>query len=122
MQVDRASWIRWLVSRIRSYTDKLGGGWERDELQRTAKRHDDDGDDKDVGLRILLLAAVIMAERALPPQNNRLQMTKKRNKYREKNLAALRRVIGPLLSNNFPPPYFPLFSMENRKKYPHFGN
>ena len=54
------SWIRWLVSRNKSCADKLGGGWERDEVQRTAKRYDDDGHGKGVGLRRLLLAAVLM--------------------------------------------------------------
>ena len=28
MQVVCGSWFRWLVSRIRSCADKLGGGWE----------------------------------------------------------------------------------------------
>ena len=91
MQVDRASWIRWLVSRIRSYTDKLGGGWERDELQRTAKRYDD-GHGEDAWLRLLLLAAVIMAERALPPHANRRPMAKKKGTARQ-ILTALRRVM-----------------------------
>ena len=53
------SWIRWLVGRIRCCDDKLGGGWERDVVQRTAKRYDDYGHGKDVGLRLLLLAVVI---------------------------------------------------------------
>ena len=38
------------------------------KVQRTAKRYDDDGRGKDVGLRLLLLAAVIVAARALPPE------------------------------------------------------
>ena len=46
MQVVSGSWIRWLVSRIRSGADKLGDGWERDQVQRTAKRYDDDGHGK----------------------------------------------------------------------------
>ena len=54
---------------------------ERDEVQRTAKRYDDDGHGEDVGLRLLLLAAVIMAARALPPQMNR-RRTKKRKEAR----------------------------------------
>ena len=40
------------------------------------KRYDD-GQGKDVGLRLLLLAAVVMAARALAPQTNRRRMTKK---------------------------------------------
>ena len=39
------------------------------KVQRTAKRYEDDGHGKDVGLRPLLIAAVIMVARALPPQN-----------------------------------------------------
>ena len=49
-------WTRWLI-RIRSCADKLGNGWEKEKVQRTAKRYDDDGHGKDVGLRLLLLAA-----------------------------------------------------------------
>ena len=83
------SWIRWLVSRIKSCADRLGGGWERDEVQRTAKCYDDDGHGKGVGLRPLLLAAVTMAARALPPQTNRQTSNEKR--HGAKMLAALRR-------------------------------
>ena len=79
MQVDCGSWIQWLVSRIRSCTDKLGGGRERDKVQRTAKRYDDGCDGKDVGLRLPLLVAVIMAARALPSQTDRRLNTKKRS-------------------------------------------
>ena len=77
-QVDWGSWIRWLVSRIRSCADKLGDGKEIDTVQRTAKRYDDDGDGKYVGLRLLLLADVMMAARALPPRTSRHRMTKQR--------------------------------------------
>ena len=84
MQVDCGSRIRSLVSRIRSSADNLGGGWERDEVRRTAKRYDDDGDGKYARLRLLLLAAVIMAaRRALPSQTNRRRMTKKRRTGRK---------------------------------------
>ena len=75
MQVDFGSWVWWLVCRIRSCADKLGGGWEGDEVQRTAKRYGDDGHGKCVGLRLLLLAAVVVAARALPPQTNRRRMS-----------------------------------------------
>ena len=78
MQLDCGSWIRWMVSSIRSCADKLGGGWERDKIQRTAMLYDDDGHGKYVGLRLLLLAAVIMAARALPAQTSRCRMAKKR--------------------------------------------
>ena len=70
---------------------KLGGGWESDELHRTAKRYDDDGHGKDIGLRLLLLAAVIMAARALPSQTNRRRLTKEK-RHGAKILADLRRV------------------------------
>ena len=63
---------------IRSCADKLGSGRERDTVQRTAKRYDDDGDGKYVGLRLLLLADVMMAARALPPRTSRHRMTKQR--------------------------------------------
>ena len=76
MEVYCGSWIRWLVSRIKSCADKLEGGRERDAVQRTAKRYDDRSDGEDVGVRLLLLAAVMMAARALPPQTNRRRMTK----------------------------------------------
>ena len=38
------------------------------QVQRTVKRYDDDGHGKHVGLKLPLLAAVIVAARALPPQ------------------------------------------------------
>ena len=83
MQVVCGSWIRWMVSRIISCPDKLGGGREREELQRTARRYDDEGHGKYVGLRLLLLAAVAMAPRALPPQTNRRRMKKKKGTGRK---------------------------------------
>ena len=78
MHVVGGLWIRWLVSKIRSCADELGCGWERNKVQRTAKRYDDDGHGEDVGLRLLLLAAVIMAVRALPPQMNRRRMAEEK--------------------------------------------
>ena len=77
MQVDCGSWIRWLVSRIRICADKLGGGWERDKVQRTAKPCDDDGHGKNVGLRLPLLFVVIMTARALPPQRRDVEWQRK---------------------------------------------
>ena len=47
------------------------------EVQRVAKRYDNDRHSKVIGLRLLLLAAVIMAAKALPPQTNIRQMTKR---------------------------------------------
>ena len=79
------------LSGIRSCADKLGGGWERDKVQRTTTHYDDDGDGKDVGLGLMLLAAVIMAAKALPPQPNRRPMTKEKRRGATK-LATLRRV------------------------------
>ena len=89
MQLDCGSWIRWMVSSIRSCADKLGGGWERDKIQRTAMLYDDDGHGKYVGLRLLLLAAVIMAARALPPQTNRQTSNDKEKRHGAKVLEAL---------------------------------
>ena len=61
----------------RSCANKFGGGWEREKVQRAAKRYDDDGHSKVSGLKLLLLVAVIMAAKALPPQTNIRQMTKR---------------------------------------------
>ena len=49
----------------RSCANTFGGGWEREKVQRAAKCYD--GHSKAIGLRLLLLAAVIMAAKALPP-------------------------------------------------------
>ena len=46
------------------------------KVQRASKRYDDDGHSKVIGLKLLLLAAVITAAKALPPQPNMRQMTK----------------------------------------------
>ena len=103
MQVGYGPWIRWLVSRIRSCADKLGGGWERDKAERTAKLYDDDGHGIDVGLRLLPLAAVIMAARVLPPQTNRRRMTKKRGTRGENThsqLCVVKRYGAPLCAFN----------------------
>ena len=54
------------LSGIRSCADKLGGGWERDKVQRTAKRYDDDGHGKGVRFRLFLLAAVAMRRERFP--------------------------------------------------------
>ena len=77
MQPDCSSWVRWLVNSNRSCADKLGGGWEKYELQRTTKRYVEDGPGEDVELRLLLLVLVILAARALPPHTNRRRRTKK---------------------------------------------
>ena len=55
-----------------------------------ATRDDDDGDGKDVGLRLLLVAAVILAARALHLQTNRHRMTRK--EARGENPRTLRRL------------------------------
>ena len=92
MQVVCGSCIRWLVSRTSSCADKLGGDWGRDEVQRTTKRYDDDGRVKDVWLRLLLLAAVMVAARALPPQTNRQTPNDKKKRHGAKILVGLCRV------------------------------
>ena len=46
-------------------------------MQPAAERYDDDGHSKVIGLRLLPLAAVIMAAKALPPETNICQMTKR---------------------------------------------
>ena len=79
-----------MVSKIRSCAGKLGGGGEIYESQRTAKRYDD-GHGKYVAVRLLLLAAVLMAARALPPLIEQTSNDKEK-RHRAKILAALRRV------------------------------
>ena len=74
-------------------TNTLVGGWEREKIHRAAKGYDDDGHSKVIGLRLLLLAAVIMVAKALPPQTNVRQMTKRLYcRHGAKILAALRRL------------------------------
>ena len=68
MQVDCGSWIRWLVCRVRSCADKPGDGWKK-ESTANGQLYDDDGHSNDVGFRLLLFVADIMAARAFPPQN-----------------------------------------------------
>ena len=72
----------------------LGRGWEREKVQRAAKPYDDDGHSKVITLRLLLLAAVIMVTKALPPQTNIRRMTRRllSCRYGAKMLVALRRV------------------------------
>ena len=53
----------------RSCANKLGGDWEREKVQRAAKRYDEKRHSKYIWLRQLLLADVIMEAKALPPQN-----------------------------------------------------
>ena len=48
----------------------LADGREIDAEQRTVKHHDNIGDGKHVGLRLPLLAAVMSAVGAFPPQTN----------------------------------------------------
>ena len=73
-------WSAGLEAALSSYT---AAGKEM-KVQRTAKRYDDDGDGKDVGLRRpVLAAAVMMAARAFPPQTNRHQMAKKKGAGRK---------------------------------------
>ena len=72
-----------MVGVIISCDNELGGGWEREKVERAAKRHDDDGHGKYIGSRLLLFAAAIMAARALaaavmaarvlPPQTTGVQ-------------------------------------------------
>ena len=90
MQVECDSWMRYPASRIRTCTDKLGGSWERDKAHRRAKLYDDDGHGKEVGLRLLLLAIVVMAARAVPPTNEHTSNDKEKS-HGAKILAALRR-------------------------------
>ena len=93
MQVVCGSWICWLFRRIRSGAVKLGGGWEKDNVQRMAKCYDDAGHSKYVGLRLLLLDAVIMTVRALPPLTNSQTWNDKETRHGSKKLGTLGRVM-----------------------------
>ena len=75
MQIDCGSWIRWLVSRIRSCADKLGGGWARYKQERTAKCHDDD---RRAGLRLLVLAAVYFGSESASPTDEQTSNDKEK--------------------------------------------
>ena len=54
---------------IRSCADKLGSGRERDTVQRTAKRYDNDRGVKDVGLRLPQLVCCYDGGKVLPTNN-----------------------------------------------------
>ena len=62
------------------------------KYSETAKHYDDDGHGKDVGLRLLLLAAVTMAARALPLRTNRQASNDNEKRHGAKIHAALRRI------------------------------
>ena len=72
-------WSAGLEAALSSYT---AAGKEM-KVQRTAKRYDDDGDGKYVGLRLPLLAAMMMVAIALSPQTNRRQMATKTSEGRK---------------------------------------
>ena len=55
----------------RSCANKLGGGWEREKVQRAAKRNEDDDYSKAIGLRLLLRPVVTMAANVLPSQTTK---------------------------------------------------
>lgn len=78
--------------RIIIYPDKLRGCWEREKIQRLAKRYDDDGNGKDLGLRLLLLAAVTYYGGEAPPPTNEQRSNGQDKTHGAKTIAALRRV------------------------------
>ena len=69
--------------------NKLGGGGERDKVQRAAKRYENDVTAK-IGSRLLLLL-LSRRERPPPQTNRRCPMTTEK-RHRAKILAVLRRV------------------------------
>ena len=89
MKVDCGSWIPWLVRRIRSCADKLQGGWKRDTVSRTAKRYDDDDDDKYVALRLLL--AVLWRRKRL--SHKRTDVERQRTEAQGENTRSSRYVV-----------------------------
>ena len=68
--------------------NKLGGGGERDKVQRAAKRYENDVTAK-IGSRLLLL--LLSRRERPPPQTKRCPMTTEK-RHRAKILAVLRRV------------------------------
>ena len=77
----------------RSCANKFGACWERQKVQRTAKRYDDDSYGNVIGLGLMLFAAVNMTAKALPAQTNIRQMTERLQwRYGAKILEALRGV------------------------------
>ena len=69
----------------------IGGGWQRDELY--SERPSAPAMAVTVGLRLVLLAFVVLATRAPPPQANGCRMTQeKRHGGGGGTLTALRRV------------------------------
>ena len=85
MQVDCGSWIRWALTSQGAAREYIYIYLQYTVLvQRAAKRYGDGGGgSRDVGLRLVLLAAVMMMARSLPPQTNRRRMTKKRGARRK---------------------------------------
>ena len=55
------------------------------KIQRTATCYDDDGHSKGIGLRLLLLTAVVMAAKAPPPQNEHISDNERMTKVRGEN-------------------------------------
>ena len=66
-QVDCGSGIQRLIRRIRDCAEKLGGGWERDKVQLTAQRYDDDRHGRYVELKQPRRAAVTLSLRSCCP-------------------------------------------------------
>ena len=85
MRVDGGSWIRCLLRRISSCGDKLGAGGKRKPIQRTQKRYDDDGRGEDVGLRLVLLAAVTTVWRRERFRHKRTDVERQRKEGRSEN-------------------------------------
>ena len=77
IQAHCGSWIRLLGSTIRSCADNphVRRVSER-KNHRRPKRDDDDSHGKDLGLRLLVLASVIITARASPSQTNRHRVAK----------------------------------------------
>ena len=95
------SWHRRLVSRIRSCAVKRGGGREKNKTQRTAKRYDDDGHGKDVGLRLLAACCCYYVGESASPQTNRYRTTTESGTGRKRSQLCVMYVYGaPLCAFN----------------------
>ena len=89
MQVVGGPWTRWLINRIRSCADKLGGGWER-EVQRTARAYDNDGHGKDVGLRLQCCCLLLLVWRRERFPHKRTDIKRQRKEARGENTRSSR--------------------------------
>ena len=76
---------------ITSLANKLGG-WERENVQRAAKRYDDDGHDKIHRVETAAACCCYFGGESAPPANEQIQVERQYKRHGAKILAALCRV------------------------------